>query len=846
MTDAEPKILVVDDEPKNLLAVRRILESIDVVVEEADSGQEALRKVIHHDFFLILMDVQMPDMNGFETASLILENHQTNNIPIIFVTAVSKEEHFVHQGYQSGAVDYVYKPLDPQVLRSKVMVFRELWIQRIAHRQSCIEMEQLNKQLIKISKTLKDTNSKLRHEIKEHELTELALRSARNEADQANRAKSEFLANMSHEIRTPLNAVLGMNHLVLQTELSDQQRNYLHKIQMSSDNLLNIINDILDYSKIEAGKLKVEKVKFQLDDVLQNLTDLMAVKAEQKDIELLVDCDTSIPLELFGDPLRIGQVLINLVANALKFTEQGEIVISVKQPKTENGRIDLYFEVRDTGIGISNEQIQQLFQPFTQADSSTTRKYGGTGLGLVICGRLVELMGGRLELESSLGEGSVFYFTLPFSRQHQKKRFQLPSEELKKLRFLVVDDCELARSILTNMLNSFGFQSFSAASGMQALDELNRASNDHQAYDIVLMDWKMPTMDGVTTSRLIKENRELSSIPYVIMVTANCSEDVRKKAAETTDGFLLKPVTPSLLFSVVMKVLGLNESKDTQKVTKPVDLGIEQVVHIKGAKILLVEDNEINQEVATELLRLAELDVELACNGQEAVQKLMQHLPGSGQTSFDAVLMDCQMPVMDGYDATWKIRSNPLFVNLPIIAMTANAMTGDRERCMAAGMNDYIAKPINPQLLYAKLAKWIQADQVSCVDDSAPVSLTKKENKEPQELQELPGININDALMRVGGNKDLYKKLLLTFSRNSSVEKISQALSQDNWEDGKLYAHGLKGTAANLGMTDMQNAAQALEESIKLQQQDAVEKSFALVQSEEKRLIQLILDNYSE
>jgi signal transduction histidine kinase len=545
MTDAKPTLLVVDDEPKNLRAVRRILESVDVAVEEASSGQEALRKVIHHEFFLILMDVQMPDMNGFETASLILENHQTSNIPIIFVTAVSKEERFVHQGYESGAVDYVYKPLDPQVLYSKVMVFRELWIQRIAHRQNNAEMAQLNKQLINISKTLKATNGKLRHEIKQHELAELALRSAHNEAAEANRAKSEFLANMSHEIRTPLNAILGMNHLVLQTDLDGRQRNYLRKIQTSSDNLVNIINDILDYSKIEAGKLGIEKISFQMDDVLQNLTDLMVIKAEQKNIELLVDCDTNMPLELMGDPLRIGQVLINLVGNAIKFTEQGEIIISVKQQKAENSDIQVYFEVKDTGIGISNEQLQKLFEPFTQADSSTTRKYGGTGLGLVICSRLVELMGGEIDVESRLGEGSIFYFTLPFTRQHQQKRFQLPTEKLKGLRFLVVDDSEVACSILTSILNTFGFQSYSVTSGQQAIDELSRASNVKQPYDIVLMDWKMPKMDGLEASQLIKNNQSLSTIPSIIMVTSNTNDNLRKKTKNIIDGFLLKPLTPS-------------------------------------------------------------------------------------------------------------------------------------------------------------------------------------------------------------------------------------------------------------------------------------------------------------
>ena len=846
MTDAKPTILVVDDEPKNLLAVRRILESVDVIVEEANSGQEALRKVIHHDFFLILMDVQMPDMNGFETASLILENNQSSNIPIIFVTAVSKEERFVHQGYESGAVDYVYKPLDPQVLCSKIMVFRELWIQRIAHRESSIELEQLNKQLIKISKTLKATNGQLRHELKEHELTELALRSAHNVADEANQAKSEFLANMSHEIRTPLNAILGMNHLVLQTELDDHQRNYLHKIQVSSDNLLNIINDILDYSKIEAGKLGIEKISFQMDNVLQNLTDLMVIKAEQKNIELVVDCDTNIPLELMGDPLRIGQVLINLVGNAIKFTEQGEIVISVKQKRAENGNITVYFEVRDTGIGISSEQMQQLFQPFTQADSSTTRKYGGTGLGLVICCRLVELMGGQIDVESREEKGSIFYFTLPFARQHQKKRFQLPTEKLKALRFLVVDDNDVARSILITMLNSFGFQSYSVASGQQAIDELNRASSVKQPYDVVLMDWKMPKMDGLEASQLIKNNTALSHIPLVIMVTSNCNDNLRNKAKNIIDGFLLKPLTPSLLFSAIMQALGITKIIDNQKTKLPVNLGIEQVTNIKGSKILLVEDNEINQEVATELLQLAKFDVEIACNGQEAVQKLMQHLPGSKETTFDAVLMDCQMPVMDGYESTWKIRSNPLFANLPIIAMTANAMTGDRERCLASGMSDYITKPINPQQLYAKLAEWIKSKQVDKPIKVNEQELNKNNAVDLDDLPEIEGIDMDEALLRVGGNKKLYKKLLLKFSENNSAENIRLALSSGNLDEVKLFVHGLKGTAANLGMTFMKDAAHALEEKISQQQQDAIQQSFEILQLEEKRLTQAISKCYAD
>ena len=490
------------------------------------------------------------------------------------------------------------------------------------------------------------------------------------------------------------------------------------KIHSSAHSLLGVINDILDFSKIEAGKLEMESMNFNLDHVLENLSDMMGTKAGEKGIELSFMTDKDVPRHLIGDPLRLGQVLINLTGNAVKFTESGEIVVAVELLRKEDvGAMVVGFSVRDTGIGIAPDQIAGLFRPFFQTDGSVTRRYGGTGLGLVICRRLVEMMGGEICVESEPGKGSLFIFTARFGRQSAERHVSLPPTELRGMRVLVVDDNESARNALRNLLETLSFTVKTVSSGREALQEIRNGD-----YRLVLMDWNMPGMNGIEATVRIRNDPRISQAPAVIMVTSHGREEVMRRARDAgVHSCLLKPVSPSLLFDSIMEVFGkepemrVGPENDAIRAPRKPDV-------LRGAKVLLVEDNEINQQVAKELLENAGLIVGVADNGWKAVEAVRN-------AAFDLVLMDIQMPVMDGYEATRRIRQgargdgqsvsddphrpSPIAHRprpLPIIAMTAHAMSGERERCLKAGMDDYVSKPIDPGLLFSVLAKWIRLE----------------------------------------------------------------------------------------------------------------------------------------
>jgi PAS domain S-box-containing protein len=681
-------------------------------------------------------------------------------------------------------------------------------------------------------------------DITDRKIRERQLEEARKIAEEAAQSKGQFLANMSHEIRTPMNAILGMLSLLQSTDMTARQRDYTSKSESAAKSLLGLLNDILDYSKVEAGKMSLEKAPFRIDQLLRNLAVILSSNGGSKDIEVLFDVDNALPEVVLGDAMRLQQVLINLGGNAVKFTSAGQVVVSLRILDKTPDAATIEFSVQDTGIGIAPEHQAHIFSGFSQAEGSTTRLFGGTGLGLAISKRFVELMGDDIRISSTLGVGSTFSFalTLPIADQVSVELGRLPHTPPQPQRTLVIDDNDIAGELLQKMVRSWGWDAQRVRSGAQALDLISAQWALLPAqfpFPLIYIDWHMPDMDGWETARrILNMARERNATPpTVIMVTANGRETLAQRTdveQAMLSGFLVKPFTASMLMDAFM-----DASSGKTGVRSP-SRGRSIQRQLAGMRILVVEDNLINQQVADELLSAQGAIVSLAANGRLGVDAVAAAAP-----QFDVVLMDVQMPVMDGYGATKVIREELGLAQLPIIAMTANAMASDRDACLASGMNEHIGKPFDMTQLVSLLIKWTGLDAAG--GDEVSAMLVEDPARAPT-LPQIPGLDIATALARMSGMRTLYVRTARDFSRvlGDFTDELRQRLQGGESKAALMLLHTLKGNAGTLGVKELADMAAALEKCCKAgdlgECLEALTGLEALIQATRGRLAQAIAE----
>jgi two-component system, sensor histidine kinase and response regulator len=681
------------------------------------------------------------------------------------------------------------------------------------------------------NRMLERVNTELEKEIAKLKSAE----EARSHAEAASHIKDEFLANMSHELRTPMNAVIGLSHLCLQTELSGKQHDYLQKIHSSAKSLLGILNDILDVSKIEAGKMELDRIPFELNEVMENLSTILGAKCQEKNLGFLLDTADDVPEILVGDPLRLGQVLINLAGNSVKFTRQGEVTVRAALEREERDHVILRFTVKDTGIGLTQQEIDRLFKPFTQADTSITRKFGGTGLGLTISKRLVEKMEGKIWVESAPGLGSKFIFTARFQKA-EKLAGATPAEHagMRGMRVLVVGNEE---SALIHHLESFRLDVSQARTVHEALNAVHQANKEARPVSLAIFDASTADMNEPEVARELQAMIVLGVKPRVLLIAGHAHSAPMDE--KVVDGLLHRPYDKDELFEAIARISGKDRSMTGKFRTLGARFNMELVSQVRGAHMLLVEDNEINQQIAKELLESFGITVKVAENGEEALVWLKDE-------RFDGVLMDMQMPVMDGITATREIRKDSKFSQLPIIALTANVFISEQNQFLAAGMNDHIGKPIDPDQLIATLAKWIHpvrnVASMTPLRTEAIKTVPVKTEPVKTELPDLPGVKVAESLRRIGGSVELYYSLLDMFrtGQKNIVQEIRASLSSNDMKTAERQAHTLKGIAGSLGAVALQGQAEMLEKNFRNGVQDDAAPLLEQMEHELNRLMESI------